>query len=41
MNEGPNKRLVATADSIPDTLWQVYEAERRLQEESEVEAEAD
>lgn len=25
--EGPNKRLVATDDAIPDTLWQVYEAE--------------
>ena len=25
--EGANKRLVATADSIPDALWKVYEAE--------------
>lgn len=25
--EGANKRLVATADAIPDALWQVYEAD--------------
>jgi hypothetical protein len=24
--EGPNKRLVAAGDAIPDALWQVYEA---------------
>ncbi|WP_122089160.1 hypothetical protein [Halalkalicoccus subterraneus] len=25
--EGANKRLVATADSIPDALWELYEAD--------------
>lgn len=36
--DGPNKRLVATAETIPDALWQVYEAETDGTDETASEA---